>query len=58
MTEEQIAVKKALEGAFVILCPVQFSIQRINDDKSRNAYSALLSALNDFDERLGESHDD
>jgi len=57
MNEEQRAVKKALEEAFLILCPVQFSIQRIDDDKSMNAYSSLLSALNDFEKRLGDSNE-
>jgi len=54
--EEERVVKKALEEVFLILFSVQFSIQSINDDKSRQAYSALLSALNDFDDRLGNNN--
>ena len=53
MNKEEIAVKEALEKAFLILCPVQFSIHRISDEKSLEAYEALLEAIVDFDERLG-----
>ena len=56
MTEEQTAVKEALEGAFLVLCPVRFNIQRIGDKKSIDAYSAILAACNSFEERLGKSN--
>jgi len=57
MSEEQIAIKKALEGAYEILCPVQFSIQRIDDKKSIDALFALVAACADFEKRVGGTND-